>query len=83
MVLRSYCRAVELSCMKAVVDKEKKKCRLSVAQGQNPCRWARRVEDGEERGADARNPDLAFGGEAGRSAAAAQMLYASSLLSEC
>jgi hypothetical protein len=69
--------------MKAVVDKEKKKCRLSVAQGQNPCRWARRVEDGEERGADARNPDLAFGGEAGRSAAAAQMLYASSLLSEC
>ena len=52
--------------MKQVVNKEKKKCRLSVAQGQNPCRWARRVEDGEERGADARNPDLAFGGEAGR-----------------
>ena len=33
--------------------------------------------------ADARNPDLAFGGEAGQSAAAAQMFYASSLLSEC
>ena len=36
-----------------------------------------------KRGADARNPDLAFGGEAGRSAAAAQVFYASSLLSEC
>ena len=40
-----------------------------------------RPEDAGKRGADARNPDLAFGGEAGRSAAA--QMYASSLLSEC
>ena len=38
-------------CMKAVVGKNK--CRLSVAQArckqvQNPCRRARRVEDGED-----------------------------------
>lgn len=74
-------------CIGAVDDK--KKCELDVAQAkckqvQNPCRWARRAEDGEnEARIIARNPDLAFGGEAGRSAAAAQVFYASSLLSEC
>jgi len=77
---------VSVLCIGTVVDE--KKSRLGVAQAkckqvQNPCRWARRAEDGENEGADARNPDLALGGEAGRSAAAAQMFYASSLLSEC
>jgi hypothetical protein len=37
-------------------------------------------EDAGKRGADDRNPDLAFGGETGRSAEA--QMYASSLLPE-
>lgn len=48
MVVRRCYSAVGVLCVRAVVDKEMKKCRLSVAQGQNPCRWARRVEDGED-----------------------------------